>query len=306
VSARYRPIPQRPAARVIIDNDFAGDPDGLTALAHQLLTPRTRTVLITSTSLHPEFGRPEVSGRSAEAGRAAAVEVIGRLGVVEVPVVAGPERFGASPDSESAAAEAIVAEALRDDPLPLFFTCGGTLTNLARALRLEPAIAERLTVVWIGGGAYPEGGWEYNLATDIESARVVVEESSVRLWQVPQNAYRQVPYSIAELTADLRPISLFTEWLYEQFTTPPEWVDLAGAWTQGDSPLVLLTALSIESSSYRDRPRQRILDDCRYGDEIAEETVRVFETLDARLILGDFLALLRLHARNSAPDQRPG
>ena len=29
-------IPQRPSARVIVDNDFAGDPDGLVALAHSV------------------------------------------------------------------------------------------------------------------------------------------------------------------------------------------------------------------------------------------------------------------------------
>ena len=42
-------IVQRPLARVIVDNDFAGDPDGLVALAHQLLAPAT-TSEPTSTS----------------------------------------------------------------------------------------------------------------------------------------------------------------------------------------------------------------------------------------------------------------
>ena len=37
--AAMRTIPQKPGARVIVDNDFAGDPDGLIALAHQLLAP---------------------------------------------------------------------------------------------------------------------------------------------------------------------------------------------------------------------------------------------------------------------------
>jgi hypothetical protein len=31
-----RVIPQKASARVIIDNDFAGDPDGLAALAHPI------------------------------------------------------------------------------------------------------------------------------------------------------------------------------------------------------------------------------------------------------------------------------
>jgi hypothetical protein len=31
-----------PASRVIVDNDFAGDPDGLIALPHQLRSPAAR------------------------------------------------------------------------------------------------------------------------------------------------------------------------------------------------------------------------------------------------------------------------
>jgi len=38
-------IRQSPKARIIIDNDFAGDPDGLIALAHQLATQAARPVL---------------------------------------------------------------------------------------------------------------------------------------------------------------------------------------------------------------------------------------------------------------------
>jgi hypothetical protein len=34
----------------------------------------------------------------------------------------------------------------------------------------------------------------------------------------------------------------------------------------------------------------------RYGAVVPDRTVRVFETVDARLAFGDFLAKLRLHA----------
>lgn len=287
-------IPQKPSARVIVDNDFAGDPDGLAALAHQVLTPKTRTVLIVSSALNPQFGGEEHTRTSAAQGRALAAELLERLDRPDaVPVVTGAEPGG----DASAAARAIVAEANREDPLPLYYTCGGPLTNLAAALKLDPGIAQRMTVVWIGGGPYPEGGWEYNLATDLEAARLVIEQSTVPLWQVPQDAYRQMQYSIAEMTADLRPISPFTRWLYDRFTTPPDFVDLGGAWPLGDQPLVLLTALSSESSRFSDLPARRIGDDFTYGPAIPGHTVRVYEQLDTRLTFGDFLALLRLHTQ---------
>ena len=298
----FRTIPQRASARVIIDNDFAGDPDALVALAHQVLTPKTRTVLITSSGLNLQFADKAVAGRSAALGRDIAIDLMKRAGIASPPpVLAGPESFGASDAQVTAAARAIVAEAMRDDKLPLFITCGGPLTNIAAALRLEPAIAKRMTLVWIGGGVYPKGGWEYNLATDVEAARHVIEQSAIPIWQIPQNAYRQMQYSIAEMATTLRPISPFAAWLYDSFTAPPDFIDVAGAWPLGDSPTVLLTAISAESSGFQDRPALRINPDMSYGAPVEGRTVRVFETLDVRLTFADFIALLRLHAEGKLP-----
>lgn len=298
MAAAPRRIPQSALARVIVDNDFAGDPDSLVALAHHLLSPATRTVLVTTTAIDPKMPGPVPADRSAAIGRDTALELIRRLKPAQrPPVVAGPEAAGAHATRDDAA-RAILLEALREDELPLYFCCGGPLTNLAAALRLNPAIAQRLTVIWIGGGRYPEGGWEYNLSVDLAAARAVIEHSGVPIWQVPQDAYRQMVFSIAEMTDRLRPISPFTAWLYDQFTSPPSFVKIGGAWPMGDSPPVLLTAISAESSTYTDRPAQRILDDLRYGEPIPGRSVRVYDTLDARITFEDFLARLRLHARN--------
>ena len=293
-----RRIPQAPSARVIVDNDLGGDPDGLVALAHQLLTPKTKTVLITTTALDPRSGKAR-----AAAAREVAQELMRRLEIEPAPPVevgAETPATGASP-----AAKAIVSEAMRDDPLPLFLTCGGPLTNVAAALLLAPKIAQRMTLVWIGGGAYPHGGWEYNLAMDVDAARHVIEHTDVPLWQVPQSTYRLMEYSIAEMTADLRPISPFTEWLYDRFTSPPDFIKLGGTWPLGDSPLVLVTALSTESSSYVNRAARRIEADLHYGAEIPGRSVRVFESVDARLVFADFLALLRLHANKGVSSVSP-
>ena len=293
-----RRIPQSTSARIIVDNDFAGDPDSLVALAHQLLSPVTRTVLVTTTANDTKMPVAVAADRSAAVGRDIALDLMHRLRSPQrPPVVAGPEAVGKDTARDDAA-RAIVAEALREDELPLFFSCGGPLTNLAAALRMNPSIAQRMTVIWIGGGRYPEGGWEYNLSADVNAARTVIEQSSVPLWQIPQNAYRQMAFSIAEMTDRMRPISPFTAWLYDRFTSPPSFVKIGGAWPMGDSPPVLLTAISAESSAYSDRPAQRILDDLRYGEPITGRTVRVYDTLDARITFEDFLAHLRLHARN--------
>lgn len=294
-------IPQRPSRRVIVDNDFAGDPDGLIGLAHQLLSPKTTVPLITVSGLSREFA--DIAGapaRTVEPGIAVVQEMQQQLGLEQFPALAGGYEAGERGATASAAAVSIIHEAMREDPLPLVLACGGPLTNVAEALRLEPAIASRMSVIWIGGGAYPHGAWEYNLSADLDAARHVLEETTVEVWQVPQPAYRLMQVSVAEMEADMRPISPFTEWLYSKFTTPPDFFDLSGAWPMGDSPPALFTAISEESSRYRDWTVRRFHDDMTYGEEIPGRTVRVYEDIDLRLTWADFLAKLRLHAASRA------
>lgn len=180
-------LAQQPASRVIIDNDFAGDPDGLVALAHQLLSPKTRTVLVTSSALDPKLAGAaglDVT-RTVLAGAGLARELLDRMAPAVRPrIVAGAERFGVD-QGANAAAQAIVVEALRDDPLPLVLTCAGPLTNVAAAIRLEPRIADRMKLMWIGGLAAPDGGTEYNLSTDQAAARTVLEQWALPVWRVP-------------------------------------------------------------------------------------------------------------------------
>lgn len=293
-AASFRPIPQRHVIRVIADNDYAGDPDGLVALAHQLLAPRARTVLVTSSALDAGFPGPIPAGTTASAGVDIARKAMDLLRVAPVPLAAGAEKLGNLAPSE--AARAIVAEAMREDPLPLVFTCGGPLTNLAAALELEPRIAGRMKVIWIGGGDYPDGGWEYNLMADLPAARRVLSDAKLALTQVPQSTYRQMQMSIADMTARLRPISPFTQWLYDQFTSPPDFVQLGGSWPMGDTPTVLLGSVNAESSRIETVNARAITDDGHYGAPITGRSIEVCTHIDARLAFDDFLALLMLNA----------
>lgn len=287
-------IGQQASVRVIVDNDFAGDPDGLIALAHQLLSPKARTVLVTGSALDAKLaGMAGVdAGRTAAAGCRLAQELIGRLKLASAPpVIAGAENFSGG---ESAAARAIVAEALRDDPLPLIVTCGGPLTNIAAALRLNPSIAGKMKLVWIGGAADAAGGYEYNLSTDIAAARYVLEESTVPVWQIPESEYKRFQISVAALTSEFRTISPVAQWLYEQYQHLPPFVQLGGSLTFGDSPMVSLTAFGMELCAVSKRRVRRIQDDSRYGEEIAQREINVCHSMDVALNFADFYALLRL------------
>jgi hypothetical protein len=214
----------------------------------------------------------------------------------EPPIVTGAETFGAGEAQVTQAARAIVAEALRDDPLPLVVTCGGPLTNVAAALRLRPEIAGRMKLVWIGGSSAAQGGSEYNLSTDLAAARHVLEASKVPVWQVPEGEYRRFQVSVAELGSTFRPISPVSQWLYAQYQHLPPFVQLGGSITFGDSPMVSFTAFDPALAPSTARPVRRLLDDGRYGGQVAGRAVSVCHGLDVGLNIADFMALLRLHA----------
>jgi inosine-uridine nucleoside N-ribohydrolase len=168
----------RPRARVIIDNDFSGDPDDLFQLVHHVLSPSVDIPFVIASHLPPDdFLDP--SGRQATNAAGIARRTLELVGASDrIPVLEGSNNSLTSPLSpiENEAAKAIIAEALRDDTdAPLYVALGAGLTALASALLLEPRIADRLTAVWIGGPEYPgladpppgADRLEYNLSIDL-------------------------------------------------------------------------------------------------------------------------------------------
>ena len=311
--------PAGPRIRVISDNDYSGDPDGLLQLAHHALSPSVDLRCVIGSHLAPDDPF-DPSGRSAENAAAAARTVLDLAGLpaMHVQVVAGGEsRLGpATEPRPSAATEAIIAEALREDTdLPLYVVCGAGLTELASAYLLEPAIAEKLTAVWIGGpehadlGAVPPPGAmpvEYNLNIDLVAGQVIFD-SPIPLWQVPRNAYRETLVSMTELIVRVRSRGALGAHLYDALDRVHTMVGRHGmsigeTYVLGDSPLVLLTALqsSFEadpsSSAYRVVPRPRIGADGAYVANPDGAPIRVYSGLDLRLMFEDLYAKLEVHS----------
>ena len=273
-----------PTCRVVVDNDFAGDPDGILALAHHLLSPSNRVVAITSSFLNPRFVTPPATpGATARDGVRLAADLLAELGPADPPPISPGAEEAFTPGSRSAAADAIVAAAREENDLPLYVVCGGPLTNMAAALEIDPGIAGRLTLVWIGGSLDPEA-FEYNRDTDPVAAEAVLAVPGLAVHQFPLETYRRCAYGVAELEADLPASGQLGAWLYGCFSSPPEWVQLGGVWPIGDSPPLLITALTTDSSSSRP----------------AADGATVHTDVDMRLLVGDLLAKLRLHEQARA------
>ncbi len=210
--------------RVIVDNDFSGDPDDLFQLAHHLLSPSVEIPFVIASHLAPGDGF-DPSPVQAENAARKVHELLAVMNLTDrVRVVTGSNVGLSSPlePIRSAAAEAIIEEALRQETdLPLYVALGGGLTELASALLLEPAIAERLTAVWIGGREHeglavppPDGDTiEYNTTIDPNAAFTVFNHSSVPLWQVPRDTFRQCLISWAEIETRVRPVGALGAYL---------------------------------------------------------------------------------------------
>jgi inosine-uridine nucleoside N-ribohydrolase len=309
-------VPAR--ARVIIDNDFSGDPDGLLQLAHHLLSPSVDIRAVIGSHLRPgdPFDPSEVTADNAAREALDVVRLVGLDG--RVPVVAGSNVGLADRATpiRSAATDAIIAEAMRDDTeLPLYLACGAGLTELASAWLLEPRIADRLTLVWIGGPEHdglalrPPGsaGPEYNLNIDLAAGQVVFGDSAIPIWQIPRDAYRQTLLSTAELITRIGTAGPLGEHLERAITRVSTMagrhgIHLGETYICGDSPLVLLTALQSafeadpSSSDYVVRATPGFDDDGGYIDGAGVRDIRVYTRLDVRLMFDDLFAKLDLAA----------
>jgi hypothetical protein len=314
MSEAFRP-PGGARFRVISDNDYAGDPDGLYQLAHHALSTSVdlRVVIGSHLAVDDPF---DASGCSAGNGAAAARRVLELVERADVGVIAGSELPLEEPTEprRSAAAEAIVAEAMRTDTdLPLYVVLGAGLTELASAYLIEPAIADRLTAVWIGGPEHASLGAaappnampvEYNLNIDLIAGQVVFD-SPIPLWQVPRNAYRECVASMSELILRVKPRGAIGAHLFQTLvdiheTVASHGLNMGETYVLGDSPLVLLTALQTgfeadpASSAYDLVPRPRIGENGAYESNPDGHPVRVYSGLDVRLMLEDLYAKLEL------------
>lgn len=288
-------VPQEKQVRVIMDTDAKNEADDQYAIVHALLSPKFDNVGI----IAAHFGKE----KSPNSMRDSYEEIVKVLDLMEFDhSLAFQGGVEALPDKStpvvSEGAKLIIDEAMKDDPRPLFVTFLGPLTDLASAVLLEPRIQGRLTAIWIGGGRYPAGGWEYNLSNDINAANVVMK-SSLDLWQIPQNVYQYVLVSFAELEARVKPYGEIGQYLYNQLIehamTPHGMgggLRTGEAWILGDSPAV---GVILGEHDFRFRMIQapEITADMYYVHTGKNRLIKVYDYVDSRFILEDFYAKLK-------------
>ena len=297
-------VPDQKKVRMIVYADAKNEADDQFAIAHHLMTPKfiVKGLIAGHFDLHyQEYGK----GKTAEASRAEIEKILDLMGLEgEYPVYTGAGTPLADEQTPilSDGAKFIIEEAMRDDPHPLYIGCQGAITDLASAIIAKPEICSRMTAIWIGGGNYPEGGQEFNLANDPIAANVLFK-SEMPVWQVPKNTYKQMAVSLAELQYNVKPCGRIGAYLVQQMidfnnkTAAISHWPHGEIWGLGDSPTIGLLLMEQERDDVYDMvPAPEIdVETLKYIHTGSNRPIRVYKDANARLTLADFYAKLALN-----------
>lgn len=290
-------VPEEKQVRVIISMDVANEVDDAYAIVHALLTPQF--VVKGIVAAHFRDRVPQSMEKSYDE----VVRVVEKCGLLnKVILLKGASKPLADEKTPmlSEGAELIVREALSEDPRPLYVLCGGPLTDIASAYLKNPEIASRITVVWSGGGAYPDNANEYNLSNDVNSVNVIFG-SPMNVWQIPSNVYSMVRVGTAEIALKVKPCGSIGDYLYESLIKFNEarknmkgW-PRGEDWTLGDSPGISLIINPNQHTDYYEMmPAPKISSDLKYERVEGNRYIRVYKRVDGRVVLEDFFAKLQL------------
>ena len=314
-------VPFEKQVRVILSMDTANEVDDALAIIHALLTPQFDVKGIVAAHFRTKLPDPlglsvaeterllEKGGFEIMRGRgipAAQNESATRMSRPHtrphIPLLRGaaePMLDDATPrDSEGA--RFIIAEALKDDHRPLFVCCGGPLTDVASAILIEPSITNRLTVTWSGGGAYPNGGGEYNWSSDPQSVNTVFS-SFAPVWQFPNNVYSQMRVTTARLALNMRPRGAVGRHMFDAMMAFNEKMKKTRGWprgedwTDGDAPFIgALLDQGQSTNFYEMRPAPRVDPTSGRYSLAPNRPIRIYTKIDGETIIEDFFAKLAL------------
>jgi len=205
---------QEERIRIIIDTDANNELDDQHALAYAFLNDDVFDVVgVTVNNTDNGYG---IQGQYDEAERI--IKLFNKEN--QVPLFKGADEdygqiaphIGESNFDGQEAVDFIIQEALKMKNEKLVLAPIGKLTNIALAILKQPAIVDKIKVIWLGSN-YPNPG-EYNLVNDITAVNPVIESGvefemvTVRYGQpTATDAVRVTPEEVAVYLAGKGPIS---------------------------------------------------------------------------------------------------
>ncbi|WP_274653603.1 nucleoside hydrolase [Paenibacillus humicola] len=207
--------------RMVLDTDTYNEIDDQFAIAYAVKSPeRLKIEAFYAAPFHnelssgPEDGM-EKSYRELHKIASLLPEMSG------TPILRGSTAYLPGPDTpvESEAARDLVRRAMASpDDDPLYVVAIGAITNIASAIAMEPRIAGKIVIVWLGGNAlhWPDTN-EFNLAQDLHASRIVLD-SGVPLVLIPcMGAASHLLTTLSEMRDYVRGSGQLGDYLYETY-----------------------------------------------------------------------------------------
>lgn len=297
-------VPGNSMVPVIVDTDAKNEADNQYAIMHHLLSPKLKVLGIVAT--HYE-SKAVVPGTTMEKSFEEVLKVLDLAEIEDVPVYKGCRLpLQNRNEKQDAPGVRFIIEEARKADKTLFIAVQGAMTNVASAINTAPDIAEKITILWNGGGPYPKGSSEFNLLQDPEAVRAVLASAS-KIWQTPQNVYASLEVSLAELSKRVRPCGKIGAYLYKQLAEEnlaafrPEFLLRSGEnWILGDNTTVAVLLMSVFRGNWHMEHAPVIKEDLTYGENPDGKMIRVYDSIDVRFTLEDLFAKLELAYKQEA------
>jgi hypothetical protein len=206
--------------RVVIDTDTYNEIDDQFAISYALFSQD-------KLDIRGYYAAPFYNTRSENAGHGMQLsheEILRLFNKLNVPLenlaFLGSPGFledYASPYNSDATAH-LIHTAMESEE-PLYVIALGALTNIASAILIEPAIIEKLVVVWMGGHAFhwPDTT-EFNLRGDLLASRLVFN-CGVPLVLIPaRGVTSHLSSTVVELERYVKGRGLIGDFLFERFS----------------------------------------------------------------------------------------
>lgn len=187
---QYTPDPQKilerltlPSCRVrmVLDTDTYNEIDDQFALSYALLHPDRL-------ALEAVYAAPFLNSRSASAADGMQKSLLEIRKILQLlPASSHPQTFAGSQAFLSDSVEQASGNDASDDLIarskqgaePLYVVAIGAPTNIAKALKQDPTLADRIVIVWLGGHPLHNGdAREFNLYQDISASRKLFDSGA--------------------------------------------------------------------------------------------------------------------------------
>ncbi len=189
--------------RVWIDADTANEIDDLYAITRMLAAPGLNIVALSSAQWSKS---PAAEGNTLEASQRLNEALLGLTGRMSIPhprgSAVGVYWWGAERAAHSAASYHLI-RAAHATPAgqKLAVITLGALTNVASAVMIDPSIAPKIRLYWLGAFIDTERGvWdksEFNCLNDIPALNEVLNQKDLELHVMPASVARALTFEYA-------------------------------------------------------------------------------------------------------------